>query len=165
MKRVSCWVFVMTVMGVCVGFALAPAALKPPQKEQRLVRVPGDQAWTDTGLTITRQDRVTITASGTVCFHNGARDSGVGPLGWSRGNYQAAWPDDWVSCDDPLPSGGHAGLLARVGSEELFVGGSVTFQHKEGRLYLGINDCTLKGDFFNTGQFNATVKVERNVIP
>jgi len=163
MKRISVLFFFMALAVMLMSPMLAPAP-KPPKVEQKMVKVPGNLAWTDTGLTITRKDRVTISASGTVFFSNGASDSGVGPLGWSRGNYQDAWPDDWLACDDPLPSGGHAGLLARVGTGEMFVGASKTFDKKEGRLFLGINDCTVKGNFYNTGQFTVTVKVARNVI-
>ncbi|MBN2432006.1 MAG: hypothetical protein JXQ27_11040 [Acidobacteria bacterium] len=163
MRRISYLLLFLALVVMLVSPVLAPSP-KPPRTEQKMVRVPGNLAWTDTGLTISRKDRVTIGASGTVFFSNGASDSGVGPLGWSRSNYQDAWPDDWLACDDPLPSGGHAGLLARIGSEEMFVGASKTFDRKEGRLFLGINDCTLNGNFHNTGQFEVTVKVARNVI-
>ncbi len=30
-----------------------------------------------------------------------------------------------------------------------------------GLLFLGINDCTFTGDFYNTGQFSVVIKIER----
>lgn len=76
---------------------------KPPQVEQKVIVVPGNQAWTDTGLTLRPQDRVTITASDKVCFNSEYSDSCVGPEGWNRQNYQSDWPGDYYQCDDPLP--------------------------------------------------------------
>jgi len=32
---------------------------------------------------------------------------------------------------------------------------------KAGLLYLGINDCTFTGDFYNTGQFSVVITIER----
>lgn len=163
MRRILAAIAVL-VLSVCVCQFVEGQQIKPPKTEQKLVRVPGNQGWVDTGIKITRKDRVKIQATGKVYFSNGASDSGVGPLGWSRSNYQEAWPNDWITCDDPLPSAGHAGLLVKVGGEEMFAGNNKMIQRMEGRLYLGINDCTLKGAYYNSGQFNVVIKVERGVI-
>jgi len=158
--RIPLPLVLLIAAALTAGSLLAGSTPIPPKTEKRLVKVMGNQAWKDTGLFVQKSDLVIIKATGKVYFSNGAEDSGVGPLGWSRSNYQSAWPDDWLLCDDPLPSAGHAGLLARIGKEEIFVGASKTFKGKLGKLYLGINDCSLTGDFYNTGHFNAVVQVK-----
>ena len=136
--------------------------LKPPKVEKKVVVVQGNQAWKNTGLTIRPQDRVTITASGQVCFSSGDRDSCVGPNGWQGGpgGYQQAWVGDYLQCDDPLQGANHAALLADIGNP-FFVGSRKAFSGKNGRLFLGINDCTLTGPFHNTGQFSVIIEIER----
>ena len=134
--------------------------LKPPKVEKKVVVVQGNQAWKNTGLTVRPQDRVTITASGQVCFSSGDRDSCVGPNGYQREHYQQGWPGNWNQCDDPLQSANHAALLADIGNP-FFVGSRKVFSGKNGHLYLGINDCSLTGPFHNTGQFSVIIKIER----
>ena len=41
------------------------------------------------------------------------------------------------------------------------IGKRTKFFGKEGVLYIGINDCTLTGDYYNTGQFEVFIIVER----
>ncbi|MGD2246735.1 MAG: hypothetical protein PVI11_09330 [Candidatus Aminicenantes bacterium] len=137
---------------------------KRPKIEQKVVRVPGNQAWTDTGLTLRPQDKVTITASGRVCFGGDITESCVGPDGW-EGNYQTDWPGDYAYCFDPLRTANHAALIGGIENNNFFVGRNLTFKDKNGRLYLGINDCSLTGDYYNTGEFSAIVKVEHNAFP
>jgi hypothetical protein len=40
----------------------------------------------------------------------------------------------------------------------------MTFSGKVGKLYLGINDCTLTGKLGNTGLFGVNIKIERDAI-
>jgi hypothetical protein len=149
---------------------LVPEKKKPygprlPIVEQKAVTVPGNQAWTNTGLTLQPQDRVTVTATGQVCFSGGMAGSCIGPDGWDVNHFQADWPDDYGWAFDPIPEANHAALIGGVGDDLFFVGTSSLFWNKSGPLYLGINDCSFTGDFFNTGQFNAVVKVEREIVP
>ena len=56
-------VFILVIM-VSLILIAADDKDKPkrPKIEQKAVRVPGNQAWTDTGLTLRPQDKITITA-------------------------------------------------------------------------------------------------------
>jgi hypothetical protein len=149
---------------------LIPEKKKPyepqlPVIEQKTVSVPGNQAWTSTGLTLRPQDRVSVTATGQVCFSGGLQGSCIGPEGWAVDRFQADWPDDYGWAFDPLPEANHAALIGGVGDDLFFIGSNSQFWNKSGPLYLGINDASLAGDFYNTGQFNATVKVEREIVP
>ncbi len=156
------------ILVIMVSLALTAAQEKDkpkvPKIEQKVVRVPGNQAWTDTGIALRPQDKVTITASGRVCFAGDITESCVGPDGWG-GNYQTDWPGDYAYCFDPLPTVNHAALIGGIENNNFFVGRNLTFKDKNGRLYLGINDCTFTGDYYNSGEFSAIVKVERNAFP
>lgn len=156
-------VFILVIAGSLALISAQEKKPSPPKIEKKIVRVPGNQAWTDTGLTLKPQDRVTITASGSVCFSEEASPACVGPDGWG-GNYQNDWPGDYSYCFDPLRNVNHAALIGGIENNNFFVGSNLTFQGKNGRLYLGINDCTLTGDYYNTGEFSAVVKVERNAL-
>lgn len=149
-------------------FIAAQEKKKPklPKVEKKVVEVPGNQAWTDTGFLLRPQDRVTITASGDVCFSSGDEDSCVGPDGYQgeHGVYNEAWPNDYYECDDPLQSENHAALIGEVGNHLFLVGRKTIFSGKNGKLYLGINDCSLTGNYYNTGEFRAVIKVERNAV-
>jgi len=163
--KISRIIFILVIM-VSLSLIAAQEKDKPklPKIEQKVVRVPGNQAWTDTGLTLRPQDKVTITASGRVCFAGDIPDGCVGPDGWG-GNYQADWPGDYSYCFDPLRTVNHAALIAGIENNNFFVGQNLTFKGKSGKLYLGINDCTFTGDYYNTGEFSAVVKVERDALP
>jgi len=131
-----------------------------PKVEKKVVVVKGNKAWTNTGLRIGSKDRVTITASGQVCFSGQYQGACVGPNGWP-GNYEADWPDDYGYCFDPFPNINHAALIANIGNENFFVGRTKAFSRKEGFLYLGINDCSFTGECSNSGEFSAVIKIER----
>jgi hypothetical protein len=132
-----------------------------PKEEEKVLLVPGNQNLTATGFTLHDKDRVTLKAAGNVYFSNGHALSKVDPEGWGRSNYAADWPDDANFCDDPLTDENHAALTAEVGGELFPVGKEATFLGKAGLFYLGINDCTFTGEFYNTGQFSVIVKIER----
>ena len=149
---------------------LIPKKKKPygprlPVVEQKTVVVPGDQAWTNTGLMLQPQDRVTVMATGEVFFSNGDSDSRTDPNGWDRAAYQGDWPNDYLECDDPLMEENHAALIGKLDNTIFFVGGAKIFWNNLGILYLGINDCSFMNEPYNTGQFNAVVKVEREIAP
>ena len=155
-------VFILIIM-VSLVLIAADEKDKPkvPKIAQKVIRIPGNQAWTDTGLTLRPQDRVTITASGRVCFAGDYPATCVGPNGW-EGNYQTDWPGDYAYCFDPLRTVNHAALIGGIEGNNFFVGQNLTFKDKNGRLYLGINDCSFNGKYYNTGAFNAIIKVEHN---
>ena len=150
---------------------LVPKKKKPygpmqPVVEQKTVPVPGNRDWTDTGLTLKPQDRVTVTATGQVCFNNTySDDAWTGPEGWPRATYQADWPGDYLQCDDPYEEFNHAALIGGVGDDVFLVAGQHLFWGKSGSLYLGVNDCSSSGACANSGQFSAVVKVEREIVP
>ncbi|MFW5831499.1 MAG: hypothetical protein ACOCVA_04560 [Prolixibacteraceae bacterium] len=103
-----------------------------------------------------------------MCFSGDDPDSCVDPEGWPRKHYWQDWPGDWGYCDDPAGEEykgqeGHAGLIAKVGSDIFFVGKGITIGGKKGALSMGINDCTFTGDYSNTGQFSVVIKVTRGV--
>jgi hypothetical protein len=151
----------ISVLALCVIITVY-AQKKPvqPKIEKKVVVVKGDKAWTNTGLRIGRNDRVTITATGQVCFSGQLQGACVGPDGWP-GNYEEDWPDDYGYCFDPLPDVNHAALVANIGNDNFFVGKTKAFTKKDGFLYLGINDCSFTGECSNSGEFSAVIKIER----
>ena len=64
-------------------------------------------------------------------------------------------------CDDPAPGEAHAGLLGEVDGQTFWIGSRESFSGREGSLLLGVNDCSLKGQYGNTGQLSVVVVVER----
>ena len=146
-------------------FAAAQHAPRPPKKEQRIVRIRGNDGWLNTGIRLRPQDRVTIKATGKVCFSNGEKASCVDADGWNVRSYGTSWPANWNYCDDPMPNVNHAALIANVGHPNFLVGRHKTFSGKDGTLYLGINDCTLKGQYYNIGEFSVVIVIERNAVP
>ena len=159
---------VVLLFAALSGFVvLAPAAAAggKPKVEQKIVLVKGNQAGTNSGYTIGPRDRVTLKVAGKVCFCGGASASCVGPGGWGREDYPQSWPDDWNSCADPEETEAHAALLVDVDNERWPTGDHTTFSGKAGLLYFVINDCSLTGEYGNTGEYSVVIKVERNVVP
>ena len=153
---------IIVLVGVLVAAATQEKKPPPAKIIKKEVTVEGNKTWVNTGLAVKSRDRVTITATGQVCFSSGDPDSGVNPDGYQdeHGIYKEGWPGDYTQCDDPLPNENHASLLADIG-QMFFVGKQKAFTGKEGFLYLGINDCSLTGDFYNTGAFKVLIKIER----
>jgi hypothetical protein len=164
MKQVTA--VLVALMLISIGVAVAQdKPLVQAKVVQKIVVVQGNQEWTPTGITLAPGDKVTLQASGKVYFCGGAAQSGVGPEGWPRSSYAGTWPDDYNHCADPIDQGNHAALIADVNGQKFYVGPSHTFSGKSGLLYLGINDCSLTGPLYNSGQFSVTLKVERNAVP
>ena len=167
MKMAKLAVLMVVVGGMLLGAplgAMAEKKLQVPPVTQKVIVIPGNKAWTNTGFTLQPRDRVTITATGTVYFSGGMAGSRVNPRGWDVSGYEADWPDDYGYCFDPLPTANHAALIGNVGSDVFLVGSKLVFWGADGFLYLGINDCSFTGPYYNTGQFTAVIKVERNVV-
>jgi hypothetical protein len=154
-------IILVAALAFCVIIAVN-AQKKPvrPKVEKKVVVVKGNEDWTNTGLTVGLKDKVTITATGKVWFSGQLQGACVEPDGW-LGNYEEDWPDDYGYCFDPFPEINHAALIANIGSDNFFVGKNKAFSNKEGFLYLGINDCSFKGECSNSGEFSAVIMIER----
>lgn len=133
---------------------------KPPNVEEKMIVVQGDEGWVNTEIKIKPKDKVTIKAEGTVYFSDGTKLSDVNPDGMSQDVYARDWEFDAQYCNDPMPQTNHAALIGNLGNEDFLIGKRTGFNAKEGVLYIGINDCTLKDSFYNTGKFEVYIKVE-----
>jgi hypothetical protein len=91
------------------------------------------------------------------------------PAGWGRQNYQGDWGDNWNECDDPMSDANHAALIGSIGSISgvpFYIGPQKTVTGKEGKLKLGINDCSFTGGlFYNSGSFSVVVSIVRGKKP
>jgi hypothetical protein len=111
------------------------------------VQVQGNQAWTDSGITVKKGDRVSFNATGQISF------------GQSAG--QTASPDGSADVKNPaypVPVAGAGALIGKVGNSVAFPIGRNTspiVMPADGRLMLGINDNELND---NSGSFTVVVK-------
>jgi hypothetical protein len=111
------------------------------------VAVPGNAAWTPTGLTVRRGDRLTFTATGEVRLSADSAD--VANANGSRAGRKVA--------SAPVPDAAAGALVARVGNSAAFpIGENQTVaMPANGQLFLGINDDHV-GD--NGGGYRVTVQ-------
>jgi hypothetical protein len=111
------------------------------------IAVPGNAAWTPTGLTVRQGDRVTFSATGEVRLSTDSAD--VANANGSRAGRKVAAA--------PVPDAAAGALVARVGNSPAFpIGESQTVtMPANGQLFLGINDDHV-GD--NQGGFRVTVQ-------
>jgi len=132
-----------------VAVATTGVASAPPGT----ISVNGNQAWTDTQITVKKGDLYVFSATGQVRVASGDSPEAVaGPDGAAafqapRNNY-------------PYPGMAVGGLVAKVGNDKPFAVGSISTpisMPDNGRLYLGINDDGV-GD--NSGTFY--VKITRS---
>ncbi|MBT8379405.1 MAG: hypothetical protein KJN64_09255 [Ignavibacteria bacterium] len=129
--------------------------------EEKMVVVKGTDDWKNTKIKLYPQDKVTIRASGQICFSSQyCNIAKVDADGWDKNTYQADWPGDYAYCFDPLRQVNHAALIGNVGSDDFFIGKDANFTGKDGVLYLRVNDCSLTGDFGNSGQFEVFISVK-----
>ncbi len=146
--------------------AMEPVTIKQ-QIDQVVVVIPGNTDWKSTGLILQPNDKIEFKATGNVCFSGNDPDACVGPEGYPREYYWQNFPGDHATCLDPIGEEfkgpeGHAGLIAKVGSGNIFfVGKGKTISGKNGTLSIGINDCTFAGTYSNYGQFSVVIKVTR----
>ncbi len=120
------------------------AAAAPMQPGE--VRVEANQAWSDSGITVKKGDRVAFRANGQIAFGPNPGQT-AGPDG-NNALHQQAYP---------VPVMPVGGLIGKVGNSAAFPIGSNTqpiVMPADGRLMLGINDNEL-GD--NSGYFTVTV--------
>ena len=111
------------------------------------IRVPGNQRWTDTGITVRRGERVTFNASGQVQLSSNGSDT-AGPAGATSGRRPSG----------PMPQVLAGALIGRVGPVGLFAIGNQTTpltMPADGRLFLGVNDDEVND---NRGEFTVDVR-------
>lgn len=133
----------------------------PTQLIKKIMVIKGNESWKNTEIQLNAADEVTITATGNVMFSSGNLQSSVSPNGLNQMQYKLKWSGDAELCEDPIKNANHSALIAKVGRSSFFVGESLTFSSKVGIMYLGINDCSLIGQYKNTGKFNVHIKVVR----
>ena len=137
---------------------------KAQEVEEKLVVIKGTDDWKNTRIRLYPNDKVTIRATGEICFSTATCTGATGGAtvdadGWDVNNYQGSWLDDYQQCDDPLMQVNHAALIGNVGSDDFFIGKDANFTGKDGVLYLRVNDCSLTDDFGNSGQFEVFISV------
>ena len=130
--------------------AATTANLAAPLGPPKTVSVAATVSWTDTGLTVTKGERINITATGQISPGPGFT---CGPAGLPGSKY------DIFS----LIGGGqhHAALIGVIaGSNELFLVGANYngVAPTAGRLYLGINDVGVSN---NSGKYTAAVRLQQ----
>lgn len=123
---------------------LVIALLRDRAPSTSLVTVRANQNWTDSGLDLRRGQRFRIIASGVVSCAPGAMN---GPEGGSE--LEGSVP--------LLISERPCALIARIGVQ-LFLAGQESSHTAfvDGRLYLGVNDVTIRD---NNGSFEVNVNV------
>ena len=149
--------------GVALVALFAPASVdskEAPDPVNRIFLVGDRLDAIDTGIRVRPQDLVTIRAGSQVCFSGGDEESCVRADGWPRATYAESWPGDAAACDDPFPELNHATVVAMIGEESIPVGKQNTVSGKEGRLLVGVNDCSFEGEFRNEGQFSVVIVLE-----
>jgi Caspase domain len=131
-----------TLSGVGGAGRPAPAILT------RVVTMPADQPWTDTGVDLEPAERISIKATGSVQYVPGG--SFVGPEGDSRRDSNQV---------NVLPATPHAALIGKVGAggKPFSVGRSLsTTVGETGRLFLGLNDAQVDN---NSGMLTVSIEV------
>jgi hypothetical protein len=131
-----------TLSGVGGAGRPAPAILT------RVVTIPADQPWTDTGVDFEPAERISIKATGSVRYV--PQGSFVGPEGDSRRDPNHV---------NVLPATPHAALIGKVGAsgKPFSVGRSLsTTVGEKGRLFLGLNDAEVDN---NSGMLIVSIEV------
>jgi hypothetical protein len=108
------------------------------------IRVPANQQWTDTGITVRRGDQVLFYATGDIGTGNGLSAGVAGSPVMDKSRM-------------PLPSAAGGSLIGRVGNSAPFYVGwnpNPIAMPAAGRLYLGINDDNVND---NEGAFTVVV--------
>ena len=115
------------------------------------VAVPGNAAWTPTGQTVRRGDRLSFSATGEVRLSTDASD--VANANGSRAGRKSAGA--------PVPDAAAGALIARVGNSAPFpIGENQTVtMPANGQLFLGINDDHVAD---NQGGYRVTVQRATN---
>lgn len=129
--------------------AVTGAAGRRPSSE--VVTVDARTRWTDTGIDVTRGDRLQVSSEGLIILGDNNDDTAT--AAGSRSGRKGM--------DTPFPDRPAGGLIARIGdSAPFFVGdgGGLGQAAATGRLFLGVNDGHLRD---NRGDFRVTISVRR----
>jgi len=148
------------VAAVGVAFVLLAVvvllAVNKDNKPLTTLRVQVDSrvAWTDAGVDVTQQDRIEVSAGGSIQHATPDPDSTTGPDGDPRPELRVY---NRVVEGGPM-AGAHAGLIGRVGNDVIFLGSHYTYANpaSTGRLYLGVNDEGLEN---NAGSFFVVLSI------
>jgi hypothetical protein len=137
----------------CVEGAKAAGAVVPRSIDlttPKTVTVPANQTWTPTGILLTANSKIDISATGSV-YMNGAGPLPLGPDGVGPGGTRYACSPLRVPAKN-LPCWT---LIGRIGDQIFLIGIENTFSAPaSGQLFLGINGEELKD---NTGAWTAIV--------
>jgi hypothetical protein len=109
------------------------------------LQVDGARAWTDTGLTVRKGDRIAFSTTGQVAIRQGG----------DMVNAEGSPTESRTGA--PIPAMGVGGLIGRVGTGAPFpigAGSQPITMPANGKLYLGINDA---GVADNSGAFIVTI--------
>jgi hypothetical protein len=151
----------LTLVGLLVSGLLMAAV------ETRTVVIPGNAAWTDTGIEVIQGQEVEFAAEGTLSLQKGNPQAECGPEGY-----------DLRTLQQPLPDRNLGALIGKVviavtvikdaktgqektdeAAEFFYIGArSLVEMPAKGRLFLGINELVI-GD--NAGEFTVTVVTGR----
>ena len=142
-------------------FMLPSMECNAQEIEEKMVIVKGTDDWKNTKIRLYPNDKVTIRATGEICFSTAYCEAAtVDADGWDWNTYPEDFAGDYSYCFDPLQQVNQAALIGNVGSDDFFIGKDANFTGKDGVLYLGINDCTLTENYPNSGQFEVFISVK-----
>jgi len=153
--------FFLVIVFILPFILLLSSDIAAQEVEEKIVVVKGTDDWKNTRIRLYPNDKVTIRATGEVCFSTEyCHGATVDADGWNWNTYPQDFAGDYSYCFDPMRQVNHAALIGNVGSDDFFIGKNANFTGKDGVLYLGINDCTLTENYPNSGQFEVFISVK-----
>jgi len=135
-----------TVALAVAAVSLAPTTACRRRPIEAVVKVPANQSWVDTGLTLEAGRTLSIVASGRVWAN---ASLSFGPEG-------VADRPEWKQYSI-VPEAPHLGLIAKIGDEgaPFFLGSSYQARlTATGKLFLGVNDRDVAN---NRGELTVTI--------
>jgi len=123
----------------------------PATGSERVLTLPANTQWLDTGITVRQGDRFGISATGEITLSGDPNDK-AGPSGALSGRRPTA--------SAPLPQTPAGALIGRIGNGRPFgigAGPTTIAMPGTGRLYLGINDDQVAD---NAGQYEIHLRGE-----
>jgi len=177
MKRNSIFLPIMTLVGVlCLSLGIYMRFFQSPSPQVQAtvsqsqsnqvpqtpsIEVPANQIWTDTGIVLSRGQKVRITATGLVNIGspNDAADKWVGPEGWGglpQFHDTTGAPHRYV-----YETGSLGALRAKVGNSRPFkLGANYSFVSPDsGVLFVGVED-TVDPLFYSDNRGRFSIKVD-----
>jgi hypothetical protein len=141
--------FVNSSVPIPVGGHELSGRDRAPATSGQMIRVRGDERWTDTGIDVRAGDTLSFDAQGTVQLSDSGND--IAGVGGARSGRRAPGA--------PLSSQSAGALIARIGNgDTLLVGTRRTLRAPaSGRLYLSVNDDYLAD---NSGDFQVMVTTQ-----